>query len=1404
MTQTRRLNLRALIELTIALVVVVPGVSGLVVYRQRGANRAYLVEAKALFEKKKTALGLGYLNRHLVINPNDLDALDLKAKILAEAATDEAQTVEAARVHSQVLGRTGDAVSRQETRRRLVRLDLTIPGRARAAQAQARALIEGGADDAEAHRLLALALEQIGVLEKKPEAIDEARREYERAEAKAPGDVEGAERLATLYRDRLENPVKAREVLDQLVQSCKGAAPSKRGEAHLARARHFTATRRNDLAALDVELAVKDDPANADVRLAAAELALLRGDASTARKHLTAIDPAGRKDARVLVSMGLIDLVEQRPEEAIKNWRAGLIASEGNDLELTWRLAHVLLETGRVSEAEPLIDQYQRLYGGDDPPPRQRFLKALALLWKNRAAEAVTELEAIRYKVDKGLEPHVFHALGRAYEATREPSRALEAYRQAAEGSRDWSLPWASAARVQLVNHPADAVATLERGLALYPEDPALLIALTGISWRNQVEKLKTKRDWSTFDKLLNRARKAAPAAPELVLIEADYDAAIDKPDAAIELLNAAGRINPKSTELWLARSNALARAGKLGKALDVLEQGLAAAGPQASLYVSKASLLSLKGLYNEARDVLSEGLNRVPDEQKPLLWKNLGDLDRARGDLSSARMAYHSWSLLQPDNPEPRLSLVELALASNDDAAITAAVEAVRGVGGPKSYAWPIARVEELLHNRPGASGPDKLEEAEALIKEIQTSDPKLATGFLLEARLRERKKESDRAVLAYEHALSLESGSSALTPLIALLVREKRDVDLVRLKETIGAKVGGLDRLAAYQALRQGDSERALKLAAMAVQGDPQGIDTRVWQAEVLNALGKPDEAEASLKQVVESAPSTPAPWLQLLMLQISRKKMADAATTVETIKKQVNVAYPEIFWAQCYRAIGDIKNAEQCYDRAVVRWHDVPEVLASAAGFFEQNGRGQKAESALRALLKLDPASGWATRKLAVVLASRQGNRAAWDEALKLIGPEPRPDDVPDDVVARATVYAQSPENGHKRKAIATLNGSLLETPDRRDIHEKLARWLMPLGEIAAARDHAEKAAQGDQGSPEAILLYANLLLANRALDDTEKQLARLIALDPDGLPVAEFKARILSARGRTAEAASVIEDAFKARASAPDRVDVGETAIRLLISMNQIEAAGRVASLVASEPSGARAKGLLATVSALRGEFDEAAGLLAKIAKTADPTLEKRGDPAAALTVAIGLAAMPGADPRWLGQADSYLQQATSSDTPSLDLLEKTSLVRHFQGRYNEEVAAYSSMLQRNPSNYNFLNNMAWTISEEMNRPEVGIKWADDALRRAGVQPRILDTRGVILTRLNRLDEAINDLEAAFQGMPSASVAFHLARAYKLKGRTQDYMKARDRARQAGLNRSQLQRSEQADFDAIMGL
>jgi tetratricopeptide (TPR) repeat protein len=125
-----------------------------------------------------------------------------------------------------------------------------------------------------------------------------------------------------------------------------------------------------------------------------------------------------------------------------------------------------------------------------------------------------------------------------------------------------------------------------------------------------------------------------------------------------------------------------------------------------------------------------------------------------------------------------------------------------------------------------------------------------------------------------------------------------------------------------------------------------------------------------------------------------------------------------------------------------------------------------------------------------------------------------------------------------------------------------------------------------------------------------------------------------------------------------------------------------------------------------------------------------------------------------------------------------------------------------MLKSNPANFLFLNNMAWTLSEHLGRPEEAIKRAEEAIKKAGALPFILDTRGVIFTRLDKIDAALADLEAAARDLPTGPVYFHLARAYQKKGKPDDARKYRDLATKAGLTRDQLQGAERAEWDAVI--
>jgi cellulose synthase operon protein C len=111
-------------------------------------------------------------------------------------------------------------------------------------------------------------------------------------------------------------------------------------------------------------------------------------------------------------------------------------------------------------------------------------------------------------------------------------------------------------------------------------------------------------------------------------------------------------------------------------------------------------------------------------------------------------------------------------------------------------------------------------------------------------------------------------------------------------------------------------------------------------------------------------------------------------------------------------------------------------------------------------------------------------------------------------------------------------------------------------------------------------------------------------------------------------------------------------------------------------------------------------------------------------------------------------------------------------------------------------------MAWTLCEELHDPQGALKVIDQAVEKSGKQAHILDTRGVIYTRLGKYDAALADLEVAARDLHDPSVYFHLARVYLKKGKADEVRKNRELALKAGLTRERLQEAERADWDAIM--
>ncbi len=1427
--RTWKPNLRAILILTLVLAL---GGTALFVaqfVQTQGGSPKLLNQAEALVKEGKDDLALSYLNEFLRQNPRNVQAMNQKAEILSRSAQSSGHLLEAIRLGEQALRLAPDGPDAQAIRRRQVKLYLDYSrqpdvkeARYQTADVLAKELVERGAkDDADALRLWAQVKEALayqGDVKALREAIDL----YERARALEPDNVGGATRLAMLYRDKRNDPDQASKVLDDLlaaspksstVRLVRHAFQADAARDLESRGRREEAAKQFALAENELDQAVALAPKDPEVRLAAAEYQLRRGRPEVAHRHLDALPEAARKNLRFQTLLGLARLQENRPEEAIESWRNGLVLSSGTDADLTWQLAIVLLKLGRLNEAEPLVEQYRRLSGSEEPTGPVLFLNALLELKRNRPMEAIKLLDqAQRAQAKPGAprapQTQIEFTLGQCYEAIRNETMALDHYQRAIDNDPKLTSAWLARAQILQTRRPSEAETELRKALNSVGEDPSVLVALARLEYRKQIRRPSERRDWSELERLIARAVKVAPAAPGLALVQAEYLNAIGKTGDGLALLEQATQHRKNDPEVWLARAEQLTQQGQIDQALLVLDQAMApeAAGDQASLRIARAKLKTLRGHGQEARQELVQDLDHLPPDQRPQVWRTLGDLYTAQRNNDEARRAYNQWAQLLPNDPLPRLFLLELALAKEDQTAAQEAIDAIKNIGGQQGLYWRVAQVQELLVT-PAEESPEsrtaRLNRADTLIGEIRQESPQSWLADLLQGQVAEQRGKLEEAATAYELALRRDGGSAALQRLIRVDAQLHRTADLERLRRQYGAEIPNLDRALAEAALQSGDKDKAAELARQVVEGNPASLDDRVWQARVLNALGQAEQAESTLRDLIQKQPDQLGPRLALLFFLANRKETEKAAQTIEQIQKNVkDIDRPEFLWAQCWRIAGDRPKADAAYEAALKQWPDDPRVVRGSADYYEATGQIAKAEACLQAVLDRDRSQRWAARALALLLSAHAGDASAWLKAWNLVGGGTGGSaaDLPEDRLARGIVLARGPEERNRQQAkqiLASLVADLpADYPSAGAARSILTRLYLQNNEADKAVEVAGIDAQARTATPTAIQLYAETLLAAKQFDKAASQIDRLEAgTTTDDLSVPLLRARQLHGQGKTNEAVALLQKVFQAHESKEDGQLVGRRIVSALIEIDA-EAAETVANLMAE--LWPETSWVLATVLAHQGKQEEALKAYRSTVIASKPEAIRE---LARNTLALATSGKP--DPNRLATAETVIEAALDREPEANDLIIMKGYLRHFQQRYQEEVDLYLKALQNKPSDFTFLNNLAWTLCEGLKKPNDALKWVNEAFERTGQSyPQFHDTRGVIYTRLGDLDKAIQDLETAVLGRPTGTVLAHLARAYHKAGRLDDFRRTRDRAREAGLTPDQLEPTDRDELAPLL--
>jgi cellulose synthase operon protein C len=1407
----RRLNIRAAISLTV--IVILAAVAVVVIHLRQGTwlRAAALAEARRLMDEGRLDMAVRNLDEFLKMNPDDVEAFEMESKLLAESSQSLEQLLNAAAFNDRFVRTYPDAPGVQEARRRTADLYIrfgdrylessyyrNVPEttafnmRHRAAAAVAQSLIDHGAKDAGAYILLARAKEHLA-LTGDLQMLDESIRAYEQALKIDPDNILAADHLANLLNDQKHDKARAIRLLDRLARNRPNSPPIR-----LIRYRFFVKLDDEARASSEMNALLKLAPDDPSTCLEAAEMNLRRGRTAEARRFVEKIPAGLREGLHVRLVQGLIELNQNHPEEAMEIWRKGLVSSRGSDAMLAWNLAFSLIQLGRLDEAEPLVSQYRRLIG-DDSSPMLNLLLAIQEQKAGQSFKASLRLEGLRERIDPRWRQLLDNTLGRCYSESGDLAKSTLAYRRVLQEN-----PRSIIVRVELADaltntRPQEAADIIEAGLRFFPDEPSLWVALASARLRQQEELPSTSRLWESFDKVMARAVDLAPGHPALTTIRSRRQALEGKLEDASAMLEEAIRREPRKSKLWETYIEALLKAGRPAEALAVLDR---ASSPQAigetiGVRIVRFGVLEMLGRAREAREQLTRDVDRLPPDQRARIWGTLGRDLASKGDAPGALEVYNRWAERIPEDIRPRMALLDMAVF-DVGADGQAASEALRRLGKADDQANLLDRARELIRSEPrGGSGDARLREAERILETVRAIDPQASALDALQGELAERRGLIGEALLAYRRAWG--RGSEGILPRLVDLMARTNPGELERFGNTDGSPK--LGRLAAQAFLKLGQEDRAVRIAAddRGASGSPE---SRAWRVELLGRLGKPAQLEALLRAEATRRPESTASWMALLRYLAGQGHPDAVTATLDEARRAIKDERLDLVEARLRWAAGDREAADRAFRSGLEGRPDDVEILLDASDFFGQEaGHSAEAETLLRQVLALDPGHRKAARKLALHLVSRSFDEAGWERAWAALGPESAGLEGAEDRLIRAILLSKASSPDRRRRAVGLLESLLADLPGDSKATSTarglLARLLLDDGQPDRAVSLLKPGADREIDDASEIALYAEALLQSGRLDLAGAQLDRLAKAAPGDDRGARLRARLVAAQASPGEAALDLERTFVSLGDSPGVGAFGREAFALIVTANPPadDVAERLGLRLASKEP--KASWMPAMIAGRHGRVPEAFRLCRAAVEVADPA-----DARETCRVAAGVAlADAGVD--HLAELEAILEAASKRDPDGTEIPLQLAQLRHRQGRYDEAVGLYRKVIERRPDLRPAIqNNLAWILSEDLHRPLEAIRVVDDLMSVSGRTAAILDTRGVILTRLGRPVEAIKDLEEANRIGPDPVHLFHLARAYRDAGKLGEFARCRDQVRRAGLAPESVEPSERAELASLM--
>jgi tetratricopeptide (TPR) repeat protein len=762
------------------------------------------------------------------------------------------------------------------------------------------------------------------------------------------------------------------------------------------------------------------------------------------------------------------------------------------------------------------------------------------------------------------------------------------------------------------------------------------------------------------------------------------------------------------------------------------------------------------------------------------------------------------------PNDARPRVALLAMTESGADPSEDQGWIDDLKRIEGlERGVQWRLAQAQRWLGADPRDDS--RVHEALALLEQCIRNDPVNPAPVLALGRALEENGKIDAAESTYQRYLDASDLNVEVAyRLLRLLERQDRASDAELLLRRMSPDAPLVSRRRLTSALEQGDFAAALSEIDRRLSEDPHDASLHLLKARLHFARHKnAEEAQAILDEAQRIDPELrEIPSVRALILHTANRPDEALALLNGAVQEHKDVL-SFLARGKHFAATGQDELARRDFLQAGALDESSVEPHTLLARMDLARGRPDPAVETCRRALERH-ADHVALRLLLADALSARNQPDDWREARRVL--DKLRDERPNDAVLpwktaelilreRNTTKVQEAEElleraivldarltpahvrlielarqrGDRREMERLLKRAVAADPENQDLRLLRAGVEFERGDGEAAVELAQSVLEAAKSSPRGDEVVQRVggsaaLLAEAAMRASDLAAARrwsdeALLAAPNHEPAHLLQARVLDGEGRTEEAVAKLK---ALRTSIKDRPGASyyATLADLHRRARDYTAADAVLreALAAHGPSPALRMTELRLLAAQRRFTD-----LAERALNGTPA----GTPFDIQVALLGAAlSAESGEVDALRAAQSICEEVIAREPDDVDGHLAFARVAHRQKDLAAVQRGYRAVLQINPYHAAALNDLAWILANELGEPNEALALAERGVARFPDDVQLRDTRGVVYSKLGRLDDARRDLEVCLAtARPRTPVRvmalFHLGRVELLR-------------------------------------